>query len=325
MKKSHFYPSLAVVLLLIAAFCWLPLPYSIYAPAVLELRSGSTSANVLAPKSGGILQEICVKDGQYVDKGQPIAVLKNPVMDSELNSLLGQLRETMSEMKMCEQLGNTQEAVARLAEATERYKGLRNAITAMQEERKRLTLTAPISGYVVSPYWRLDRESKYQDAASALPMWEGTPLLDRNLNTTLEPGAQICSIGNPKKLEALVVVDQSKINFIQEGQTVKVKLIERPGETYLATVANTLDIEHTTMTSIPFQLSVKGGGPVSTETVEGGLERPQSGSYRVRVAIDNDDEIMTVGMTAKCKIKATPQTLLQRLVRLCREVFNFKL
>ncbi len=325
-KKSHFYPSLAVVLLLIAAFCWLPLPYSIYAPAVLELRSDDYStANVLAPKSGGILQEICVKEGQYVDKDQTIAILKNPVLDSELNSLQGQLRETLREIQMCEQLGNTQEAVARYGEARERYEGLRKAIEAMQEERKRLTLVAPISGYVVSPYWRIDRESKYQDASSTLPIWEGTPLLERNLNTTLEPGVQVCSVGNPAKLEALVVVDQSKINFIQEGQTVKVKLIERPAETFYATVASTFDIEHTTMTSIPFQLSVKGGGPVSTETIEGGLERPQSGSYRVRVNIDNEDGLMTVGMTAKCKIKATPQTLLQRLLRLCREVFNFKL
>ena len=79
------------------------------------------------------------------------------------------------------------------------------------------------------------------------------------------------------------------------------------------------------MSSVPYQLSAKGGGPVATETVEGGLERPQSGSYRVRVDIDNDDELMTVGMTAKCKIKADPQTCWQRLMRLCREVFNFKL
>lgn len=48
-------------------------------------------------------------------------------------------------------------------------------------------------------------------------------------------------------------------------------------------------------------------------------------SIRVRVDLDNEDEIMTVGMTAKVKIKAAPKTLLQRLVRLIGEVFNFKL
>ena len=326
-KKSHFYPSLAGVLALLAGFCFIPFPYSIYAPAVLELRSDDAStANILAPKSGGILQEIYVSEGQRVQKGDRIALLRNPSLDSQLNDLIGQANEVKQEIDACRQLGNNQEAVARLQEDLARYEGLSLSIKAMQKERERLTLVAPIDGIVVSPYWRVDRESKYSNDASAeLPMWEGTPLLERNLNTTIEPGVQICSVGDPRKLEAIVVVDQSKINFIQPEQTVKIKLTERPSETYLATVASADDVEGTTMESIPYQLSAKGGGPVATETVEGGLERPQSGSYRVRVNIDNDDDLMTVGMTAKCKIRVAPQTLLQRLMRLCREVFNFKL
>lgn len=326
-KKSHFYPSLAGVFLLLAGFCFIPFPYSIYAPAVLELRSDdAATANVLAPKSGGVLQQICVEEGQLVHRGDPIVVLRNPQLDSQLNDLLGQLNETKMEIEMCRQLGNDQDALARLQEDMARYEGLRQSILAMQEERKRLTLTAPIDGYVVSPYWRVDRESKFSNDASAqLPEWDGTPLLQRNLNTTIEPGVQICSVGDPKRLEAIVVVDQSKINFIQPDQTVKIKLTERPSQTFTAVVASADDVEGTTMESIPYQLSAKGGGPVATETVEGGLERPQSGSYRVRCDLDNDDKLMTVGMTAKCKIKVQPQTLLQRLLRLCREVFNFKL
>ncbi|MGN0910017.1 MAG: hypothetical protein ACI4NV_01205, partial [Thermoguttaceae bacterium] len=249
-------------------------------------------------------------------------------LDAELNDLLGQLRETRAEIDMCRQMGNDQDAVARLQESAARYQGLSRSIEAMQEERKRLTLTAPIDGIVVSPYWRVDREAQTQrpnDFSAALPVWDGTPLLEWNLNTTLEPGVHICSVGDPRKLEAIIVVDQSKINFIQPGQKVKIKLTERPSETLVAEVASHDDVEGTTMESVPYQLSVKGGGPVATETAEGGMERPQSGAYRVRVDLDNDDERMSVGMTAKCKIKATPQTLLQRLMRLCREVFNFKL
>ena len=234
-KKSHFYPSLAGVLALGAAFCLVPLPYSIYAPAVLELRSDdATTANVLTPKSGGVLQEICVKEGDRVKAGDKIAVLKNPQLDTELNGLIGQAQETRVEIGMCRQMGNNQEAVARLQEAVARYDGLVLSIRAMQQERERLTLTAPIDGVVVSPYWRVDRETKYSDDASAsLPMWDGVPLEERNLNTTLEPGVQICSVGDPRKLEAIAVVDQSKINFVQPDQVVKIKLTERPGETYL--------------------------------------------------------------------------------------------
>ena len=239
-KKSHFYPSLAGVLALGAAVCLVPLPYSIYAPAVLELRSDdATTANVLTPKSGGVLQEICAREGDRVKAGDKIAVLKNPQLDTELNGLIGQAQETRVEIGMCRQMGNNQEAVARLQEAVARYDGLVLSIRAMQQERERLTLTAPIDGVVVSPYWRVDRETKYSDdASSALPMWDGVPLEERNLNTTLEPGVQICSVGDPRKLEAIAVVDQSKINFVQPDQVVKIKLTERPGETYLARVAS---------------------------------------------------------------------------------------
>ena len=99
----------------------------------MELRSDdATTANVLTPKSGGILQEICVKEGERVKAGDKIAVLKNPQLDSELNSLIGQAQETRVEIDMCRQMGNNQEAVARLQEALARYEGLVLSIRAMQ-------------------------------------------------------------------------------------------------------------------------------------------------------------------------------------------------
>ena len=162
--------------------------------------------------------------------------------------------------------------------------------------------------------------------SSELRQWEGTPLSPRNLNVTLEPGTHICSIGDPKKLETVIVVDQSKIDFVVPGSSVKIKLNEFPSVTLLSEVREIDDVERQKMESAPFQLSAKGGGPVATETVEGGEERPQSASFRVRVDLDEPENLdVKVGMTAKAKIKARPQTLLQRLTRLVREVFNFKL
>ncbi len=326
-KKTRFYLSLSAVLALIAGFCFIPFPYSIYAPAVVELRSDeATTANVLAPKSGGVLAEILAESGDRVRAGDVLARLKNPKLDSELLTAQGQRRETEREIQMCEQLGANQEAVARLQELRARLVGLRKAIQELQAERKQLELRAPIDGVVVSPYWRVDRENKFEDMSSELRQWEGAPLSPRNLNVTLEAGTHVCSVGDPAKLEAIVVVDQSKIDFVEPGRSVKIKLTERPGETLLCQVKKIDDVERQKMESAPFQLSAKGGGPIATETVEGGEERPQSASFRVRVDLDSTDELeIKVGMTAKAKIKARPQTLLQRLIRLTREVFNFKL
>ena len=333
-KKTRFYLSLSAVLALIAGFCLIPFPYSIYAPAVIELRSNDAStANVLAPKSGGFLAEIATKangeliePGDFVKKGDLLARLQNPTLDAELMALQGQRRETEQEMRMCEQLGAEREAVARLQELRARLDGLRKAIAELQAQRLQLELRAPIDGVVVSPYYRVDRENKFEDMSSELRQWEGTPLSPRNLNVTLEPGTHICSVGDPKKLEAVIVVDQSKIDFVVPGSSAKIKLNEFPSVTLLSEVREIDDVERQKMENAPFQLSAKGGGPIATETVEGGEERPQSASFRVRVDLDEPENLdVKVGMTAKTKIKARPQTLLQRLTRLIREVFNFKL
>ena len=79
------------------------------------------------------------------------------------------------------------------------------------------------------------------------------------------------------------------------------------------------------MESVPIQLSTKGGGAVPTTSEQGGLEVPQSPSFRVRVDLENNDELIKVGMTGKAKVKVAPQTLVQRFIRLALDVFNFKL
>ncbi len=325
-KKSHFYPSLLGLFAIIGVCCFVKLPYSICAPAVLELRSdSSTTANILAPKSGGTLSKVNVQEGDYVKAGDVLVELKNPALFSELNDVKGQILETEKEIKTCEQLGANQEAVARLHEMQARLTGLNKAYDALQVDVSRLKLVSPIDGIVVSPYWRVDRNTKFHDASSELLQWDGTPLLERNLNMAVEPGVHICSVGDPKKLEAIIVVDQSKKDDVAKGQKVKIKLTERPSELYFGEIKDDVDIERRAMSSVPYQLSTKGGGPIATETGEGGEERPQMESIRVRVDLDNDDELMRVGMTAKVKIKAAPKTLLQRLIRLIGQVFNFKL
>ncbi|MDO5554024.1 MAG: biotin/lipoyl-binding protein [Planctomycetia bacterium] len=325
-KKVRFYLSLTG-LALIAAFClFVPLPYSVYAPVVLDLRSDPViTGNVLVPKTGGQLVSIETMDGQKVSKGQLLAQLKNPALDQQLAELQGQLSETEKEYEMYSYFGNQQEAIARQKEILARYDALRNMIVTRLHEREQLALRAPVDGIVVSPYWRMDREKKNEDMSSQLPEWEGTPLQSRNLNTTLQPGTMFCAVGNPARMEAIIVVDQSKIDFVHKDQNVRIKMDELPGKTFRSTIFRTIDIEHNRMENVPVQLSTKGGGAVATETVEGGIERPLSPSYRVRVDLDNEDLMLKVGMTGQAKIHVKPQTLWQRFWRLVQDVFNFTL
>ena len=324
-KKVRFYLSLSGVLLILA-FCFLvPLPYSVYAPLVVELRSDETfTGNILVPKTGGQLVEIRAKDGQRVKKGDVLGQLRNPQLEQELVQLQGEYLETRMKYDMYSYLQNRSDAAARQQELQERLGALDRMIKARKREWDQLALRAPIDGVVVSPYWKPKKENADTSFAAQLPEWEGLPLLPRNLGLTLPPGTHVCSVGNPARLEAVFIVNQSKIDFVQAGQKVKIKLETIPSKTFTSVVERPIDIEHHKMESVPIQLSTKGGGAVATMTEEGGIERPQSPSFRVKVNLDNDDQLLKVGMTGRGKINVAPQTLWQRLWRLVTDVFNFK-
>jgi hypothetical protein len=158
-----------------------------------------------------------------------------------------------------------------------------------------------------------------------LPIWWGTPLeTPKNLGATFEPGTLLCEIGDPKRIEIIIIVNQSKLDFIESGQKVELKFEELPGETFHG---NVTDKEHRKMRSIPTQLSTKGKGEVPTTSSKDGIEEPSSPSFRVNVMLDdvNDDLRLKVGMTGRAKIHVAPQTLWQRLWRTVMEIFNFKL
>ncbi|MBQ6158155.1 MAG: biotin/lipoyl-binding protein [Thermoguttaceae bacterium] len=325
-KKLNFYLSLTGLLLIVAFLIFVPFPYSVYAPCVIDLRSEATIAgNVLIPKTGGELVSVDVAEGQFVKKGDKLAELRNPVLEQDLIRLRGEYRETQMQFETYANLIEDSRAAAQRQELSERMKALSMMIAAREKEWSQLTLTAPVDGVVVSPEWRIEQAEKGDAFSSNLPSWHGTPLRPENMGVFLEPGVHFCSIGDPKQLEAVLVVDQSKINFIQKDQTVKIKLEELPGNTLTSRVDQTIDIEHHKMESVPIQLSTKGGGAVPTTSEQGGLEVPQSPSFRVRVDLENNDDLIKVGMTGKAKVKVAPQTILQRFIRLALDVFNFKL
>jgi putative peptide zinc metalloprotease protein len=324
-KKLNFYLSLTGLALIAAFLIFVPLPYSVYAPCVIGLRTDDAIAgNVLVPKTGGELVSVDVKEGQFVKKGDKIAELRNPKLEQDLIRLRGEYLETQMQHETYANLIDSERAAAQRQELAERMRALSMMIAASEREWNQLTLTAPVDGIVVSPEWRLEQTEKGDAFSANLPLWHGTPLRPENMGVFLEPGVCFCSVGDPKRLEAVLVVDQSKINFIQKDQIVKIKLEETPGITLSSTIRQTVDIEHHRMESVPIQLSTKGGGAVPTTSEQGGLEVPQAPSFRVRVDLDNTDDIIKVGMTGKAKVRVVPQTIGQRFIRLVMDIFNFK-
>ena len=120
-KKLNFYLSLTGLLLIVAFLIFVPFPYSVYAPCVIDLRSEATIAgNVLIPKTGGELVSVDVAEGQFVKKGDKLAELRNPVLEQDLIRLRGEYRETQMQFETYANLIEDSRAAAQRQEAAVR-------------------------------------------------------------------------------------------------------------------------------------------------------------------------------------------------------------
>jgi putative peptide zinc metalloprotease protein len=321
-KKKRFYTSLAVLAAIVCFVCFCPLPYTVIVPVIMEVR-GNASQMVYVPQiqGGGRLVELtdAAWNGQMVREGDVLAKMENLSLDRELLDLIERIQSQKAELLMLERLRNeSPDAVYRI----QPLEALLTATVAVYEKKRelysQLTLVAPQDGIVISPPYRQHREPP----DGQLPFWYGLPFERYNIGAMLEPGTLFCTIGDPKKLEAVLVVDQSKISFLQPEQKVEILLNEFPDRVIDARMGLYEDRE---MDSVPPQLSVQGGGDVPTTTEADGHERPSAASYRAMVPVDNDDETIRAGMTGLAKVHVAPQTLAARLWRYVQETFHFKL
>ncbi|MDR0328003.1 MAG: hypothetical protein LBI05_06890, partial [Planctomycetaceae bacterium] len=321
-KKVRFYISFALFIGLLMGLCFYPFPYTVIAPAMIELRT-SRSQQVFVPelKWGSQLQEVFVEPGQRVQSGDVLAVLENPMLQMDLIDAEGKRDSLEKELESLMAMQNYQPAaVLKIAPLQQELAAARELYSNKQRDVESLVLRAPIEGIVVSPPWKMFQAPPDEQ----LPHWWGTPLEPKNLHATLAPGTVVCSVGDPQFLDAVMIIDQSKRSFLALNQQVELKLHEYPDQIFYGEI---VEIEEHKITALEQQLSTSYGGEVPTTRKQGdGSEEPNRASYRVRMLLDNTPDLsIRVGMTGACKIHVDPQTLGKRLWITFNETFNFKL
>ncbi|MDR2642718.1 MAG: biotin/lipoyl-binding protein [Planctomycetaceae bacterium] len=319
-KKLRFYFSLLLVTGIVAFLLFFPLPYFVISPAIIELRSTHSQYVYIPNAPGGCrLKEVNVKAGQFVQKGDTLGILENFELQNELISLNGKLKELQKELQTLQQLK------LRNSEVALRIEPLQESIAATKQVLKEklrvfdnLTLKTELSGVVVSPSWK-----PYQlPEDDQLPEWYGSPLEAMNIGATFESGTVFCAVGDTCYLEVVIVVDQSKMGFLRIGNRVEVMLHELSDRIFVGEIN---EFEEQAVASVEIQLSTTAGGEVPTMRQKDGSEKPTSASYRVKMLLDNPNNIIKPGMTGIAKIHVAPQTLSMRAWRLFNEIFNFNL
>ncbi|MGL4513563.1 MAG: HlyD family efflux transporter periplasmic adaptor subunit [Lacipirellulaceae bacterium] len=324
-KRVPFLVSCAVVAAAIAAVIFVPLPSSVHCAAVIE-PAGATNVYV---ETAGVLREVFVKHGDRVAKGDPLARLESPEIDLAITRLEGECSGYEAEIRALEDMTfEDRSAASQIAPIRKSLASARDQLAKQRADAERMTLRAPSDGHVLPATYVTPRAVDDKE----LVAWHGTPLDEKNLGATLEPGDRLCQVGDPERFEARLAVHQDDIDLVAEGQRVRLMLNQSTHLTYVGKIDR---ISRDEMPTTPPRLSSLTQGPIPTETDQSGAPRPLSPHYDAIVPLVTRDalpdaakqahDLLRLGVVGEAKVAIAPRTLWKRAWRYLTKTVNFDL
>ncbi|MFK7770429.1 MAG: site-2 protease family protein [Mariniblastus sp.] len=303
-----------VVACLLAAIMLIPIPHYVYCSFYVTAEKAH-NVYVDVP---GTLEEIHLQPNQMVKEDQPIISLSSQQLRVQLASHQTEVNITRVRYENIEQAGSLVRDEGREAAEVAVQSAL-DLLTKRQLDRERLIVCAPVAGYLLAPSIV---EADNSDL-STLTEWEGTPLERRNIGAYLKQSTFVGQVvEDMTKLEAVLAIDQSDIEFVRPDQPVEMLVRQVPLKVFESV---TQQISPTEMKSTPKSLSSQYGGDIVTTRGKEGEDVPQSTKYLVNVALANPNLILLPGSTGVAKIRTGTQTIGQRVWRLASQTFQFEL
>ena len=304
-----------VVAVIAAAICLIPLPQRVWCPAELRPRGEETVYVTV----DGRLEELFVEANDRVAEGAELAMFSNIDLELQIAELEGQESGYRARLASLERERFTDSAAGmEISTVEESLKSVEEQLAKKRKYQGELVLKAPRSGLVL-PSETVDEKP---DPSGRLTGWSGSALAKKNLGATFAEGTVLCMVGDPDHFEAVMIVDQSEVEFVQSGQRVDLKLDAFPFETFQGAVN---EIAETHIEVGSERLSVKAGGSVPTTTDEMGREVPVSTSYEVLMQVDDPENMFIPGMRGTARIEVGNRTVGQWLLRLFWQTFNFRM
>ena len=314
-KSTNMAVTAVAAAVVLGSIALIPLPQRVWCATELRPR-GEEMVYVPVP---GRLERLAVKAGAVVKKGDELARLVNVDLDLEIADLEGKAKQYESRLKSLERERFSDPAAGlEIGTVKESLASIRDQLDRKMKDRRELVLLAPRDGVVMPP---MSLKSQGEQGGK-LPAWSGNAISDRNLGAIFQEGTVLCMVGEPERFEAVMVVDQTEVEFVTEGQPVDLKLNSFPWQTFRGKVDQ---IAETHIEAGSERLSVKAGGSVPTETDPSGREIPISTSYEALMTLDDADAVFTPGMRGTARIQVGSRTVGQWLLRLLWQTFNFRM
>jgi len=294
MRRPRLTGLALAMLTLAAAFFWWPITRSVSGPTVFVPAEGKP---VYATTAGELRFALPV--GTEVKAGDVLARLVDS--QSEL-ALARQQGEYEVRQVRYEQLGAMRAWNDQIAEqlptAHAAVNDAAGQLHQLQTKAESLTIRATASGVIVAPPTVLERDRD----ESRLPVWSGSPLEPRNLGCWVEPGTLLCAVADPKRLEALVAIDQADVAEVQPGQTVRILLESSPVRVLTGKVV---------------QVARRSAARTAVDPAV------DAGKYHlVQVRLDSAEAQLLVGLRGTAKIEARRSTLSAIVANQLREMLR---
>jgi len=105
-----------------------------------------------------------------------------------------------------------------------------DALQGVIEERERelanLDVKATVAGTVLPVVDKPERETP----DGQLPAWSGSALHPRNRGALLTASDRICQIGDPEKLVAEIIIDQSDVELVRAADAIRARRLAAPAD-----------------------------------------------------------------------------------------------
>jgi putative peptide zinc metalloprotease protein len=312
-KKLRATAFAVAALALVTAILFIRTPLRVQGTFVLRL----SKPEVVYSEVEGRLEEMNVKNGQWVTKDTVLAKLSNPQKQKEL--LEKQLDHDVNFHKYLwfnrsPERENRGQAM-RYKEMADNAEPIIKNIT---DQIGKLTLVANRDGQVVGAPHR-----------SSLGQWlkPGKPIdadmLAERPSQTRADKPFFCEIGDPQKLEAHLILDQADINLLGAGSKAWLKVDGKAEVTLISAVS---EIAPRASDQVPTELSNLAEGEIASKPdPKTGAAKPMNAVYEIIIPVDNADLQLEPGLRGFAKIDGGNYTLAWWLMRWWNKVFNFQL
>ena len=289
----------------------LALPVNYYVPAPLVLMPDD-AARVYATVDGTLTTRLPA--GERVTRDTSIAQLENSDVELELARLEGE--HGCSSCASSTSNGSaawTPRPTTNCRPHGPRWPTPERRLENRRREAQRLTLSAPADGVVI-PAPRIAAD---QPAGGRLPAWSGSVLDESNRGAQVEPGTLVCLVGDPQRLTAVLLVDDTDVKRLRPGQTVRMRIDQLPGQVIEGEV---VDVARHDARGADSAL----GRPGRSRPLWAGIVPPGETAplYQARVRFESPGQPLVIGGRGEAKVAAERITLARRIFRYLAHTFR---